>query len=474
MEDPTQLRVAAQQSANPSAKRLQAKNLHLVNYQPRAYAPMIRGRGEEEIKEPYYAWADLIQVLFYLGDEQQESYVGGVVTTGHVKVQQPKADGSAPLEITGNRVEMRNRDSGNENQIIHVFGSPAKVSDENVSLAGNLLNLDRSTNKAWITGPGVMMHAVHSDFQGNRLERPEILKVWWTEKMEFDGKDARFFDNVRTQLGKSQIECQEMLVQLNQRIDFQESDGRPGSSSDSEPEISHLECLYGVKVDSEEYEEGELIEIRQGEFNKLVYDKSQNQTRIVGPGVISLWQVAGSSSFGIGSSRPETKPPATSGDEGWDYLEIDFDGDIDGYLDQQITTFKNGANLIFGPVAQPGIKISRHKLPDRAGWMRSEELDVSQSKDPQMGKGWMEFRATGNVKLEGKDSETFYARADTITYSQQKEKYRLRSIGDRYSKIWRQKRPGDKFTPVEAKSMEYQPASNELKLEQTRSLEGIE
>ncbi|MBD3674400.1 MAG: hypothetical protein HUJ26_12830 [Planctomycetaceae bacterium] len=463
--------VTSNKPSSPPPEQL----LQRTSFQRSASARRLPAADQRSVQQPFYAWADLIQVLFYLGDEQQESYVGGVVTTGKVKVQQPQTDGSAPLEMIGDRLEMRNRDAGNENQIVHVFGSPAKISDQNMSLAGNLLNLDRSSNKAWVTGPGVMMHLVQTDFQGNPLEQPELLKVWWTEKMEFNGREARFFDSVRTQLGKSSIECQEMVVRLDQKIDFKNAASPQESASEEQPKITHLECLYGVKVDNEEYEDGELIEVRQGEFSKLVYDQTTQKTRITGPGIFAVWRVPGNSSYGFGElpsqTSEENKPDKK---EGWEYLEIDFDGDMDGYLDQQITSFNHGANLVFGPVDRPGIKISRHELPDGGGWMRSEVLDVAATADPQTDESWMEFRASGNVKLEGQDGEKFHARADMITYSQKQDKYRLRSLRDRYSTIWRQKRPGDAFKRAVARVMEFQPKQHELKLDETTTLEGIE
>ncbi|MDB4679596.1 MAG: hypothetical protein P8M30_01170 [Planctomycetaceae bacterium] len=465
-------------SQTPRAKNnVIKKRVQPVHYQNESRSPAAQIAAPEEVLEPYHAWADLIQVLFYLSEDQESSYVGGVVTTGDVKLTQPKLDGSQPLEIIGDRVEMRNRDAGNVKQVVQVFGSPARITDAKMSLAGNLLNLDRSSNRTWVTGPGVMMQEVYSDLNGNRLPSPELLKVWWNEKMEFDGRDARFYDGVRTQLGKSTIQCQEMLVRLDSRIDFQEQGSQPGQGPDQKPEIERLECLYGVEVDSEEYEDGKLTEIRQGEFGKLVYERGVNQTRIIGPGVIYLWRL--SDGTPIGFSGSERSPPVADASKpkpnaGWEYLEIVFNGDIDGYLDQRITHFENGVKIVYGPVAQPGMKIDPHDLPDEGGWIRSEELDVARTEADALGNSWLELRASGNVKLEGKDKEQFRARADMVTFSQKDQKYRFRALGDRYTTIWRQKRPGDELTRVEAKVMQFRPSTHDLNLEQTRSLEGIE
>jgi len=453
------------------------KRIEPVGYQKQSRSSAAQIAAPEEVPEPYHAWADLIQVLFYLSEDQEASYVGGVVTTGDVKVTQPKLDGSQPLEIIGDRVEMRNRDAGNANQVVQVFGSPARITDAEMSLAGNLLNLDRSSNRAWVTGPGVMMQEVDSDLNGNRLPSPELLKVWWNEKMEFDGREARFYDGVRTQLGKSSIQCQEMLVRLDTRINFQEQSLQPGQGSEQETEIDRLECLYGVEVDSEEYEDGTLTEIRQGEFGKLVYERGKNQTRITGPGVMYLWRLSDGTPLGFsGSERtsPVVDQTSSKSKAGWEYLEIIFNGDIDGYLDQRITHFENGVKIVYGPVTQPGMKIDPHDLPDAGAWIHSEELDVARTEADDNGNSWLELRASGNVKLEGKDNEQFRARADMVTFNQQDQKYRFRALGDRYTTIWRQKRPGEEFTRVEAKVMQFRPSTHDLNLEQTRSLEGIE
>lgn len=106
--------------------------------------------------------------------------------------------------------------------------------------------------------------------------------------------------------------------------------------------------------------------------------------------------------------------------------------------------------------------------------MRSEELDVARISDDDQDDAWLELRASGNVKLEGKDSERFRARADMVTFNEKDQKYRFRALGNRYTTIWRQKRPGDPFSRAEAKVMQFQPSTHDLELHETTSLEGIE
>jgi hypothetical protein len=420
--------------------------------------------------EPFDVWADLIQVLVYRAENLQESYVGGIVTTGDVTITQPKTDGSQPLRMRGNRIEVRNRDATNRNQLVHVFGSPARITDAEVSLAGNLLNLDRSENRAWVTGPGVMMRPIDRSLDGKELEQPELLKVWWKEKMEFDGRTAHFFDRVRTELGTSSVLCQEMKVTLSRRVDFQDDPQSDGEKT----EIDRLECLYGVHVDSEEYKDGKLVEIRQGEFGELVYERSRDKSTIVGPGRLYRWQQGKGSRVGLSSQNEAiaNQPLRAEGSE-WEFLQIDFNGNIDGQIDQQITRFLEGVEIVYGPVSQVGQKLSPHNLPNRAGWISSEELEVARHEGTETERPWLELRASGNVKLEGYDNERFKARADTVTFNQSKQMYRLRALGDRTTTIWRQKTPGGKIESADAKAMLFIPSKHVLKLDETTSLEGI-
>lgn len=425
--------------------------------------------------EPYDVWANLIQVLVYRAEELKNSYVGGIVTTGDVTITQPKTDGTQPLRMRGNRIEVRNRDATNQNQLVHVFGAPARITDAQVSLAGNLLNLDRSANRAWVTGPGVMMRPIHTSLDGKKLEQPELLKVWWKEKMEFDGRTAHFYDRVRTELGTSNIVCQEMKVTLDRRIDFQDDPRTtPRATGREKTDIDRLECLYGVQIDSEKYENGELVEIRQGEFGELIYDRTRDQSTIAGPGRLYLWQQSNGSRVGLSSqNKAAANQPLRVEDSKWEFLQIDFNGNIDGQIDQQITHFKEGVEIVYGPVNQVGQKLNPHELPDKGGWICSEELEIARHEKTATERPWVELRASGNVKLEGHDKEEFRARADTVTFDESKQMYRLRALGDRDTTIWRQRTPGGKPDSASAKAMLYIPSIPVLKLNETSSVDGI-
>lgn len=433
----------------------------------------------DENNEPFDIWANLIQVLVYRAEIPDESYVGGVVTTGDVTITQPKTDGSQPLRMEGNRIEVRNRDLTNQNLLVHVFGTPARIADAEMSLAGNLLNLDRASNRAWVTGPGVMMQPVDRTLDGKALEKPELLKVWWKEKMEFDGRTAHFYDRVRTELGTSSVLCQEMKVTLSRRVDFEQNPQSVRNAGDHEKtDIDRLECLYGVQVDSEAYENGELMEIRQGEFGELVYERSRDKSTIVGPGRLYLWRQAkeGSHIDGLPAQNEAiaNQPLRTQG-KGWEFYQIDFNGDIDGQLDQQITYFDQGVQIVYGLVKHTGQKVDPHNLPDPGGWIRSEKLEVARHEKTDTEEAWIELKASGNVKLEGYDKERFRASADTVTFDESKQMYRFRTESDRNTRIWRQKTPGGRFdSAAVAKVMQFVPSKHDLKSDQTISFEGIE
>ncbi|MCH8828937.1 MAG: hypothetical protein IID45_05100 [Planctomycetes bacterium] len=80
------------------------------------------------------------------------------------------------------------------------------------------------------------------------------------------------------------------------------------------------------------------------------------------------------------------------------------------------------------------------------------------------------MRMQGNAELEGR---TFHARADSISYNEAQGLYLLRSLGNRNATIWRQLKPGGKLKRAVAKRMEFNPARNWLKLDQTIGLDGV-
>src|SRR5690606_7786201 len=127
-------------------------------------------------------------------------------------------------------------------QLLTVLGQPAHVRDRSMHIEGQQIELNREANLARVHGKGLLQFPVGSSLDGKKLDEPQMLDVWWSEQMLFDGQSAKFFGGVRTTIADSRMTCQEMEVTLTKRISFIE----PQQDDAARPEISLVHCRHGV------------------------------------------------------------------------------------------------------------------------------------------------------------------------------------------------------------------------------------
>ncbi len=475
-------------AANESGRTVSSRNAatNILNQEPASSSaglslrqPPIHAVARPEAPQaaPPRLDADLIRVQVLRGATGERAWVKQVVTSGNVVMQQDDPRGGDALRVEGDLLEVENPDLSNERQIVHVYGKPARILNGDMSLDGNQLHLDRGANKAWVSGPGVMRKLVDSNLDGLQLDRPEMLNVWWKEQMVFDGRKANFFQDVRAQLGASDLLCQEMEVSLSRQIDFGEG-ASPSGTERQRVEIDALTCKYSVEIESRVFEESHVVEIRQGKFGELDYRRESGKTVLKGPGTLWYWKAGNSNRSGLAPrNEVAVNRPLRAREGGWEFLEVNFSGHVDGNLNSRMTSFQNGVEVIFGPVPKFLDRLAVDELPVEGGWIRSRTLDVVLHPKTEAAPDWVELRATGNVELEGRGSgdRSFYARADMLTYDESKKMYRLRTLGQQRVTFW-QDNPNNRkeSSRVEAKVAEFFPESFKLKLDGVTSFEGVQ
>jgi lipopolysaccharide export system protein LptA len=420
------------------------------------------------MKTPAELSARDIEIVVRRGTELNESWVESITTSGEVILTQQKNPLEPPLVMHGDRVEVINSDKSNDNQVIHVFGKPARIEDREMRIVGNQLHLDRENNRAWVTGPGMMQSLVVSDLEGKKLIKPQILSVLWHEKMNFDGKTAAFYDQVRTTLDESELLCQEMEVVLSKKIDFGEQ--RKPLPADK-PEIERLHCRYGVKVESQKTESGKITEVRSGHFGELLFEQETGSTLAQGPGELRIWRVGTPNRAGLARGNETlTNTSMHTRETGWNFSQIEFTGIVEGNLESKITTFRDRVQIIYGPVSKPGELLDPDDLPEQGAWMTSESLQLTLHPKTKTEDGWLTMRAEGNVDLEGYN---FFAQADLVTYDESQKTYRMKAFGKRKAKISLQEYAGREPLDTEAQFIEYKPEQSYLKADGVTMFIGV-
>lgn len=417
-------------------------------------------------KEPITLNADLIRVRVLHAEDEFEPEVAEVWTEGHVDVTQPREPGEEAFHMTGNRLHLKN--NGAVNQELRIYGEPAVVRDRGVNIEGHDILLDRGRNLTIIEGAGILQLPVKNDFEGRPLEQPQKLSIRWQEQMRFDGAAGNFFGRVRTELADNLVQCEEMEVRLSRRISFAED-----QFQEEDAEIQEITCKYGVEFDSREYEGTKLHGVRKARFEEFTVNALTGAVSGDGiPGWIIFWRRAdGRRSTLSASAVAQANRPLQTDVVDWEYTRVDFSGKLVGNLKERHMAFDDRVQIVHGPVSQPLEKIDADDLPDNAGWMRCETLQIAQQPATDSQPESIQLYANKNAELAGK---SFHARADSISYDDFKKLFILRSFGTREATLWRQKRPGEKLSRADAQRMEFLPSRNEVRFHRTTGVQAVQ
>jgi hypothetical protein len=429
-------------------------------------------------KEPLQVESQVIRVKAMMdGDDPQ---VAEVITEGRVHVTQAHDRDTAPLDLRGENLRLWNYAEANR-EVIHVTGRPAHIRDRGMQLEGADIHFDRGQNLARVEGHGVLRLPVRKGFDGKSLDAPQVLDVFWKEKMRFDGETADFYGKVNTKLNDSEMKCEEMHVTLERRISF--SDDGDGSQ---ETDIRKVVCHDGVRLISHEYERNpagmrgdnasyrRLVQRRTAEGFEFTFDQRTGAVSAVGPGKLILWKRGASNLAGLssGASAKANKPLQTESAE-WEYTRIDFRGGMQGNEKKKTTTFSDRVEVLYGPVERSTDVIDADDLPRNGGWMRCNELELTEQPAQGSQKATIAVVGRGNAELEGQsDQGRFTIKAAVVSFDQSKGLYTLFGDGKRDATLWRQERPGGPRSELPAQRMEFVPSRNEYRVLEASGAQG--
>ena len=399
-----------------------------------------------------------------------------VRTEGGVAVRQ-RREGSDPLKINGDRLELINH--GKNREVIHIYGryggvtesgtprgpEPAQVHDGESDLWGMNINLDRGKNTAWVDGEGILLLPVDQQSDvlpfGQSAPAPEPqapsapnggatlatnageppksrLEIRWAERMDFDGKKAIFLGDVRTSLNHDDLVCQQMEVDLVNRINFASlGNDERDEGEDNRPDVATIYCKHRVVVDGGEYEEDQLVSRRHAEFSDLHVDYQTGDTRANGPGLIKMWSLGQSATpeDAMGGAARANVMPREDSIVNWEYTYVEFAGTSEGNIHHLTTTFNNQVTAIYGPVSNHTQELDPHRIdlaPKEAGWLNCSHLTLTRHKATDTTAAYSEALARGNVRLSGRD---FQGNADQVTFDESKDQYILKSFDGRNATV---------------------------------------
>ncbi len=413
-----------------------------------------------------------------------------VLATGNVHVTQKHFNGDEPMEILCDALHIKD-----ESNILHIYGvaervenkylkrsqkteHPADIRDRGLHISGRVIHMDRKNNYAEVEGAGLLELPVTETMDGKKLDSPQLLDIWWDEKMTFDGKTANFYGNVRSEMDTSRITCEEMKVVLKEKISFAEMDEaiQPGktkaNSKKEKTDIETLDCFGNVSFRSKSYKEDLLVEDRIGSFAEFHMVHATGKTIAQGPGIIKSWQRGNSMQIGQKKKGDEKKNSIKKkeSDKKWRYTRILFYDKSKGNMDNKEMTFTGRINIVTGPVKRVREELDPDYLPDDAALMRCESLQVIHHPSEIKGEdGNIEMIASGNAILE---TGKYQIWADNITHDRAKDLFIARSLGKQQASVWQASKTGGEGSSVRAQTIKLIPSLNSLKLDKATSIEG--
>jgi len=449
--------------------------------------------------EPVMVIADLIK-LRVNKNALGKAEVAEVWTEGNVSVEQFHGKLEKPLYITGNQLHIKNK--GDNDQVLHVTGSPAKINERGFQIEGENIFLYRLANRAEVQGKGLLLLPVRGGkksaagllsgaegitkdhmtepTQNDQQDQDNVLEIHWDQEMIFDGLTANFFGKVRTNMGDNRLRCQEMDVILSDRVSFTE---KQSDKKEEKPTVHFITCRDGVEVESNEYLDNRLIGIRRASFWQMNVDQKTGNAEARGPGWLVLWRRENPGQQPSQTKVSQANLPQKTDTDSWTYTRIDFNGKMAGNVEQHSTTFDDRVQITYGGVKRPLDKIDPDKLPPGAGSMRSNSLKLIQHEINHQKKKFISMLAKGNAEVEGNTliknkstptSQKFSASADTISFDESKDLYMLRSFGNRKATLRRDSQAGkDPNQGVVAQQIEFSPTHDRVTLHGVTGLQGL-
>lgn len=418
----------------------------------------------EKTKEPVIVDAKLIRVRVLRDkDPKVQPQLDELWTEGDVAITHRVEPDKPPMTLSGRQLHLKNR--GEDDQVVHVYGSPAKIADATMNLEGDEVLFDRKRNYIWSDGLGTLTLPVEKDFEGKPLAEPASLTISWTEQMAFDGLEATFVGRVQAKLLESIMRCQQMKVTMTERLKFEQQ------KTKQLPEISKVDARYHVEFDSHEMEDGGLTQVRRARFAEFALDQQTGRAEARGPGSVVVWKLGRGKRAALAPTAiARANRAANARETKWEYTRIDFANEMIAKTKLRTMSFIGQVQVVYGPVKEPLDIVDLDNLPKDGGAMYCDTLDFTQRVTVTDDK-YVELLARDNARLEGR---SFSAQAYAITFDESKGLYTLRSKGDEQAMLWREQAPGMPRTPVVAKTFMFNPARNFVDFDDASLVRGLQ
>jgi len=431
------------------------------------------------------ATASLVRGLVVISPQGSE--LAEMSMEGQVRVIEeplPGAEASEPgVEISGEQVQLSRPTRFDARAV--VSGRPAVVRGRGLDLSGPLVEFDRGRNRVTVDGAGTLALPMPSGggiealaLTGSAPQRPAVgepgkLDVIWQGRLDFDGRTARFSDDVVATTTDTTVRAGIIDVVFDEPFDFG-GDRRPAGGR--RPEVARVACGGGVKIESEAVDEAGEKSRQRLFVRDLVVERASGEVSGTGPGRLTSTRTGSSPAVSLPAAPgapPPVRPVVAAGrPTELQYLGVDFQRGLRGNIHRRMMEFHQRVEAISGPVAGWDDTLDPHAaagLPDGVVAIACDMLGVGQAPPlPGLERNTLEIAAGGNVLVEG---ETFTARSARLTWSEAKDLLVFEGDGRSDAQLFRQLQVGGQPSSASAGKILYWRGLNRVDVEDARYLD---
>jgi hypothetical protein len=296
---------------------------------------------------------------------------------------------------------------------------------------------------------------------------PGKLDVAWQGRLDFDGRTARFSDQVVAATPETTVRAGVIDVVFDEAFDFGGDRRPPGGR---QPEVGRVACGGGVKIESEMTDDAGEKSRQRLFVRDLVVERASGNVSGTGPGRLTSTRVGSSPALNLPSAPgtpPAVRPVAAAGRaERLQYLGVDFQRGLTGNIHRRMMEFHQRVEAIAGPVAGWEDTLDPHAaggLPEGVVAITCDVLGVGQAPPlPGLDRSTLELAAGGNVLVEG---ESFTARSARLTWSEAKDLLVFEGDGRAYAQLFRQLKVGGQPSEASAGKILYWRGLNRVDVE---------
>ena len=415
--------------------------------------PSYVAAGPDQARSKFDLQARLVEAIVLMQDDPR---VDLLIVRDRLELRELAAPNLEPLIIHGDFFQLQQ--GASEQPKAALLGSPAEIHARGMWARGAKIYLYPLENSLKIVGAGELHPPAARESEASSTAPPPV-SVEWTGNMQFDGKLARFEENV-TVRGSQQPERGGLTTfvatgdvvhaELTNRIEFQN------------PKAAGKVDLMEVAFDgwgflqTEMFDEnGERKLFEQMQVLGLTVNHQTGDLHGSGPGW--LRGIHHGKDLAPTTGGPALVPGSASG---LNFIRVDFQREIVGNLQQQRIEFLNGTKTLYGPVETWDDALDQEQiaLPPGTIHLTCDRLAVT-----QFGEGGdaAQLEAVGNAHIQG---DAFNATGGRVSYVRLKDQLILEGDGRNDAQVEYQTQPGASPSHFTAGKMMYWPKSGLVKV----------